>query len=82
MYSTLCNNIRDGSEYSIPSWPMAIPSSIAIVLNSAQNILALQLWIYLLSYLVEMGVARTNWVNELTIAITVSRIDLFIPLHA
>ena len=26
---------REGSEYNIPSWPMAIPSSIAMVLNSA-----------------------------------------------
>ena len=36
MYSTLSAIMsRDGSEYSIPSCPIAIPSSIAIVLNSA-----------------------------------------------
>ena len=36
IYSTESAMIsRDGSEYSIPSCPIAIPSSIAIVLNSA-----------------------------------------------
>ena len=36
MYSTLSAIIsREGSEYSIPSWPIAMPSSMAIVLNSA-----------------------------------------------
>ena len=35
MYSTLSAMIsRDGSEYSMPSWPMAMPSSMAMVLNS------------------------------------------------
>ena len=35
MYSTLSAiNSREGSEYNIPSWPIAIPSSTAIVLNS------------------------------------------------
>ena len=35
MYSTLSAiRSRDGSEYSIPPWPIAIPSSTAIVLNS------------------------------------------------
>ncbi len=35
MYSTLSAiRSRDGSEYSIPPWPMAIPSSTAMVLNS------------------------------------------------
>ena len=36
MYSTLSAiTSRDGSEYNIPSCPMAIPSSTAMVLNSA-----------------------------------------------
>ena len=36
IYSTLSAIIsREGSEYSIPSCPMAIPSSMAMVLNSA-----------------------------------------------
>ena len=35
MYSTLSAiSSRLGSEYSMPSWPMAMPSSTAIVLNS------------------------------------------------
>ena len=36
MYSTLSAMMSlEGSESSIPSWPIAIPSSTAIVLNSA-----------------------------------------------
>jgi hypothetical protein len=36
MYSTLSAiSSLEGSEYSMPSWPMAMPSSMAIVLNSA-----------------------------------------------
>ncbi len=35
MYSTLSAMIsREGSEYSMPSWPIAMPSSTAMVLNS------------------------------------------------
>ncbi len=35
MYSTLSAiRSREGSEYSMPPWPMAMPSSTAIVLNS------------------------------------------------
>jgi hypothetical protein len=35
MYSTeSAINSRDGSEYSMPPWPMAMPSSTAMVLNS------------------------------------------------
>ncbi len=35
MYSTLSAiRSRDGSEYSMPPWPMAMPSSTAMVLNS------------------------------------------------
>ena len=35
MYSTeSAISSRDGSEYSMPPWPMAMPSSTAIVLNS------------------------------------------------
>src|SRR5690606_23398735 len=35
MYSTLsAMRSREGSEYSMPPWPMAIPSSTAMVLNS------------------------------------------------
>src|SRR3546814_10107843 len=35
MYSTLSAMMsRDGSEYRLPSWPIAMPSSTAIVLNS------------------------------------------------
>src|SRR6056297_1722110 len=35
MYSTESAMIsREGSEYSMPSWPMAMPSSTAMVLNS------------------------------------------------
>ena len=35
MYSTAsAMSSREGSEYSMPSWPMAMPSSTAMVLNS------------------------------------------------
>ena len=61
---------RDGSEYSIPSCPMAMPSSMAMVLNSAAkqpcfSISSLTIcptscrWVW----------PGTNCVNELTTAI-------------
>ena len=38
MYSTLsAMRSREGSEYSMPPWPMAMPSSTAIVLNSTPH---------------------------------------------
>ncbi len=70
MYSTLSAMMsRLGSEYSMPSWPMAMPSSTAMVLNSLATPPAASIsratncprsfrctW------------PGTNWVNELAIA--------------
>ena len=73
---------RDGSEYSIPSCPMAIPSSTAMVLNSFATP-------------PEASISRatscpkslrctcpgTNWVNELTTAIIgLPKSSSFIPV--
>ena len=71
MYSTLSAIIsRDGSEYSIPSWPIAIPSSTAIVLNSlatppAASTSRATIWPKSLRW----TCPGTNCVNEFTIAI-------------
>jgi len=60
---------RLGSEYSMPSWPMAMPSSTAMVLNSlatppAASISRATNWP--MSF--RCTCPGTNWVNELAIA--------------
>jgi len=70
MYSTLSAMMsRLGSEYNMPSWPMAIPSSTAMVLNSlatppAASISRATSWPMSL----RCTWPGTNWVNELTTA--------------
>jgi hypothetical protein len=70
MYSTLSAMIsRDGRLYSMPSCPIAMPSSIAIVLNSlatppACSISRATSWPRSLRW----TWPGTNWVNELTTA--------------
>ena len=71
MYSTeSAISSRDGSEYSMPPWPMAIPSSTAMVLNSfatppeasicsATSLPRSRRWTW----------PGTNWVKEFTTAI-------------
>ncbi len=72
IYSTLSAiSSRDGSEYSIPACPMAIPSSMAMVLNSAakQPSSAICFFIFCpISW--RCTCPGTNWVKELTMAIT------------
>src|SRR5690606_28270680 len=70
MYSTeSAMSSRDGREYSMPSWPMAMPSSTAMVLNSlaippAFSISRQTIWPMSLRW----TWPGTNWVNELTTA--------------
>jgi hypothetical protein len=72
MYSTLSAMIsRDGSEYSMPSWPMAMPSSTAMVLNSlatppAASISRATIWPRSLRCTWPgTNVKELNWVKEL-----------------
>ncbi len=83
MYSTLSAiSSRDGSEYSMPSWPMAMPSSIAIVLNSlamppAFSISRATSW----PRSFRCTWPGTNWVNEFTTAmIGLPKSSFFIPV--
>ena len=70
MYSTLSAiTSRLGSEYSMPSWPMAMPSSTAMVLNSlatppAASISRATNW----PRSFRCTWPGTNWVKELTTA--------------
>src|SRR5471030_2339762 len=70
MYSTESAMIsRLGSEYSMPSWPMAMPSSTAMVLNSlatptARSISRATSW----PRSVRWTWPGTNWVKELAMA--------------
>ena len=70
MYSTASAMIsRLGSEYSMPSWPMAMPSSTAMVLNSlatppARSISRATSWPMSLRW----TWPGTNWVKELAMA--------------
>src|SRR5690554_7957414 len=85
MYSTESAMIsREGREYSMPSWPMAIPSSTAMVLNSlatppAASISRQTNW----PRSFRCTWPGTNWVNELTTAmIGLPKSSFFIPLAA
>src|SRR6478609_11725796 len=70
MYSTeSAMSSRDGSEYSMPPWPMAMPSSTAMVLNSfatppAASISRATIWPRSLRW----TWPGTNWVKELAMA--------------
>ena len=83
IYSTLsAMRSREGREYSMPSCPMAMPSSMAMVLNSAAKQPS-----FSTSCLTNCPISckcvcpGTNWVNEFTIAITGRpRCSGFIPL--
>ena len=60
---------RDGSEYSMPSWPMAMPSSTAMVLNSLATPPAfLDLARHQLAQVPEVHMAGHELVNELAMA--------------
>ena len=70
MYSTeSAIRSREGSEYSMPPWPMAMPSSTAMVLNSLATAPA-----FSICSATRRPMSRrwtcpgTNWVNELTTA--------------
>ncbi|MNL35164.1 hypothetical protein D3C87_1571780 [compost metagenome] len=73
---------RDGSEYSMPPWPMAMPSSTAMVLNSlatppAFSISRATIW----PRSFKCTWPGTNWVNELTTAmIGLSKSPSFMPV--
>ncbi len=73
---------RDGNEYSIPPWPIAIPSSTAIVLNSLATPPAASIsraTICPRSF--RCTWPGTNWVNELTTAmIGFSKSPSFMPV--
>ena len=71
MYSTLsAMSSREGSEYSMPSCPIAMPSSIAIVSNSAaKQPRGLDRGLHPLADVVQVHVAGTSCVKELTTAI-------------
>src|SRR5476651_2107696 len=71
MYSTeSAINSREGNEYSMPPWPMAIPSSTAMVLNSFATPPETSI-----CSATNLPKSRrctwpgTNWVNEFTTAI-------------
>jgi len=83
MYSTESAMIsRLGSEYSMPSWPMAMPSSTAMVLNSfatppARSISRATSWPRSLRW----TWPGTNWVKELAMAmIGFLKSSSFIPV--
>ena len=83
MYSTESAMIsRLGSEYSMPSWPMAMPSSTAMVLNSlatppAFSISRATSWPMSFKW----TWPGTNWVNELAMAmIGFLKSSSFIPV--
>ena len=83
IYSTLSAMMsREGKEYSIPSCPIAMPSSMAMVLNSAAkhpnfSISAFTCW----PISCKCVCPGTNCVNEFTIAIMgFPNISFFIPL--
>ena len=83
IYSTLSAMMsREGKEYSIPSCPIAMPSSMAMVLNSAAkhpnfSISAFTCW----PISCKCVWPGTNCVNEFTIAIMgFPNISFFIPL--
>ncbi len=83
MYSTESAMIsRLGSEYSMPSWPMAMPSSTAIVLNSlatppTRSISRATSW----PRSFRCTWPGTNWVNELAMAmIGLWKSSSFIPV--
>src|SRR3990167_11427661 len=83
MYSTESAMIsRLGREYSMPSWPMAMPSSTAMVLNSlatppARSISRATSWPRSLRW----TWPGTNWVNELAMAmIGFLKSSSFIPV--
>ena len=83
MYSTLSAMIsREGSEYNIPSWPMAIPSSMAMVLNSAAKHPRSSIKVFTYCPISCRWVwPGTNWVNELTMPMTgIPNCSSFIPL--
>src|SRR5436309_3471252 len=83
MYSTLSAMIsRDGRLYSMPSWPMAMPSSTAMVLNSFATPPA-----FSISHATSWPRSfrctwpGTNWVNELTTAmIGLPKSESFMPV--
>jgi len=70
MYSTLSAiRSREGSEYNMPPWPMAMPSSMAMVLNSlatppAASISRATIWPRSFRW----TWPGTNWVKELAMA--------------
>src|SRR5471032_7579 len=83
MYSTESAMMsRLGSEYSMPSWPMAMPSSTAMVLNSlatppAASISRATSW----PRSFRCTWPGTNWVNELTTAmIGLEKSSSFMPV--
>src|SRR5450830_543871 len=83
MYSTeSAIRSRDGSEYNMPPWPMAMPSSTAMVLNSlatppAFSISRATSW----PRSFRCTWPGTNWVNELTTAmIGLSKSPSFMPV--
>ncbi|MNT53350.1 hypothetical protein D3C72_1904350 [compost metagenome] len=83
MYSTeSAMTSRLGSEYSMPSWPMAMPSSTAMVLNSlatppAASISRATSW----PRSFRCTWPGTNWVNELTTAmIGLEKSPSFMPV--
>ena len=71
IYSTLSAiRSREGREYNIPSCPIAIPSSIAIVLNSAAKQPDFSISVLIFCPIsCKCTCPGTNCVNELTIAI-------------
>ena len=83
MYSTLSAiNSRDGNEYSMPPWPIAIPSSTAMVLNSFATPPA-----FSISRATSCPMSfrctwpGTNWVKELAIAMMgLSKSSLVMPV--
>src|SRR3984885_5425172 len=83
MYSTLSAiSSRDGNEYSMPPWPMAMPSSTAMVLNSLATPPAASI-----AFATNAPRSRkctwpgTNWVNEFTTAIIgLPKSPSFIPV--
>ena len=83
MYSTLSAMIsRDGRLYNMPSWPIAMPSSTAMVLNSlatppAFSISRATSW----PRSFRCTWPGTNWVNELTTAmIGLPKSSFFMPV--
>lgn len=72
MYSTASAiSSRLGNEYSIPLWPIAMPSSTAMVLNSFRvAACGLDLTGNKLPKILQMHMARTNCVKLLAIAMT------------